>query len=185
VSLDRLWAPWRQIYIASVRSNKRTTGRARCLFCQKGQAQANETSQVLVRGVKAFTLLNLYPYNNGHLMVAPYRHVGLLERLEEAEWLEMLHLIQDGMARLKRVMKPDGFNVGFNLGRTAGAGVPGHLHLHLVPRWNGDTNFMPVIAHTKVISQSLREAYRALRHSTGAKTPPRLPPWVHRSPSPC
>ena len=120
---------------------------------------------MLIRGDKAFSLLNRYPYSNGHLMIAPYRHVDSLEAVHEEEWLDLLRLANDGMARLKRVMKPEGFNLGVNLGRVSGAGIPGHLHLHIVPRWSGDTNFMPVLAHTKVISQSLEAAYRLLRRA--------------------
>ena len=108
-------------------------------------------------------MLNRYPYNNGHLMVAPVRHVGRLEKLMPEEWLEMFELMNDAMARLKKIMSPDGYNIGINLERVAGAGIPGHLHLHVVPRWIGDTNFMPALAGTKVISQSLSSAYRLLR----------------------
>ena len=119
--------------------------------------------RVLSRGRLAFSILNRYPYNNGHLMVAPYRHVGRLSKLTSAEWVEILELANDAAARLDRVMKPDGYNLGINIGRGAGAGIPGHLHLHVVPRWTGDTNFMPTVAATKVISQSLGAAYHLLK----------------------
>lgn len=107
-------------------------------------------------------MLNRYPYNNGHLMVVPYRHVGRLEQITAAEWTDLLAVSQALTRRLRAALRPDGFNLGLNVGRTAGAGFPGHLHLHLVPRWKGDTNFFPILAHTKVISQSLDELYRLL-----------------------
>ena len=117
---------------------------------------------MIVRNTHVFALLNRYPYNNGHVMVAPYRHVGRIERLTSAEWSGMLGVIRRLTGRLERTIHPHGFNIGFNLGRIAGAGIPGHLHLHLVPRWNGDTNFMPILGQTKVISQSLDELYDLL-----------------------
>lgn len=154
--LPRLWAPWRSAYLSS------KPGR-RCIFCAAKRRAGNDRKRLVVaRGRHAFALLNLYPYNNGHTMVSPYRHVGDLERLRPEEWAEMLTLSQRLTARLRRALRPHGFNVGMNLGHAAGAGVPGHLHLHLVPRWNGDTNFMPVLGSTKVVSQSLEAVYRAL-----------------------
>jgi len=124
---------------------------------------------VLIRGRSGFCLLNLYPYSNGHLMVVPYRHVGELDRLRPEEWLDLHVLMRDAIDRLRRVMEPDGFNVGLNLGRAAGSGVPGHLHLHVVPRWVGDHNFMPIFSGTRVISQSLGSAYRLLRGSASGR----------------
>lgn len=114
-----------------------------------------------------FALLNRYPYNNGHVMVAPYRHVGTFEALRSEEWQEMFSMSRRVMSRLAGAIHPHGFNVGFNLGRVAGAGIPGHLHLHIVPRWQGDTNFMPIFGQTKVISQSLEEIYRLLAEPRG------------------
>ena len=117
------------------------------------------------RSKSAFVLLNRYPYNNGHLMFAPLRHVGTLDALTAAEWMDIWKLSKAFAERLSKRLRPHGFNLGMNLGRSAGAGVPGHLHLHLVPRWNGDTNFMPVLANTKVVSQSLEELYAILKES--------------------
>ena len=117
----------------------------------------------MARGRHAFGLLNRYPYNNGHLLMAPYRHVGRLEALRAEEWLELFELSGQLTQRLRRRLHPDGFNVGMNLGRSAGVGIPGHLHLHIVPRWTGDTNFMPVLSRTKVLPQSLDEVYQLLR----------------------
>ena len=112
-------------------------------------------------------MLNRYPYNNGHLMLAPYRHVGTLDAVTQAEWAEILGMLRFLMQRVSKALHPHGFNLGVNLGRAAGAGIPGHLHVHLVPRWNGDTNVMPVLAATKVIPQSLEELYKIL--TRGAK----------------
>jgi len=109
-------------------------------------------------------MMNLYPYNNGHLLIAPKRHVGKIEEINEAEMTELFKMTQK-MIKVLRAFKPEGFNVGANLGRVAGAGVPGHFHIHIVPRWNGDTNFMPVIGETKVISESLEETYKKIKES--------------------
>jgi ATP adenylyltransferase len=156
-SLRRLWAPWRSAFLSQPPARG-------CFFCAAKRVTAQDRARLVVaRGREAFVLLNRYPYNNGHVMVAPYRHVGALERLRPQEWAEMHTLTQAMIRRLRRGLRPHGFNLGVNLGRTAGAGVPGHLHLHVVPRWNGDTNFMPLLGGAKVISQSLRELYTLLR----------------------
>ena len=181
--LERLWAPWRNAFLTQAASSKKTT---RCIFCaakraaaaddrgghrgvSRGRRRESRTAQpearrhyVVARGRRAFAILNLYPYNNGHVMVAPSRHTGELERLTPAEWTEMLRIAQRLMRRLRATLRPHGFNIGMNLGRVAGAGIPGHLHLHIVPRWNGDTNFMPITGRTKVMSQALDELYQVL-----------------------
>ncbi len=156
--MDRLWAPWRNTFLSQ-------RGRRRCIFCLAKRARVDRQHYVIARDDGVFALLNLYPYNTGHLMVAPYRHVGTLERLTAAEWAGMLRLSQWLTRRLRVTLRPQGFNMGLNLGKVGGAGFPGHLHLHLVPRWNGDTNFMPVVAQTKVISQSLDTLYTLLTTS--------------------
>jgi ATP adenylyltransferase len=153
--LDRLWAPWRNQYLSR-------QGPKGCFFCAAHRSRMDRKHQVIARGRWAFAMLNRYPYNNGHVMVAPYRHVARLERITAAEWLDFLALSQTLTRRLQQALRPHGFNLGLNIGRSAGAGVPGHLHMHLVPRWNGDTNFFPILAHTKVISQSLDELYDIL-----------------------
>ena len=159
--MSRLWAPWRVGYISGLRrSSSKTT---RCLFCRGRSETADSADHLLTRGRLAFSLLNRYPYNNGHLMVAPYRHVGQLSKLTPPEWTEMLELVNDAMSRLDQVMHPKGYNLGINIGRVAGAGIPGHLHLHIVPRWSGDTNFMPAVTGAKVISQSLEASYQLLK----------------------
>ena len=165
----RLWAPWRQPYLVYARRRARFPG---CLFCEKGKSRQDQRNLVITRGRYAFCLLNLFPYNNGHLMAAPYRHVGQLDRLREEEWVDLFRLAADGIRRLRKVHGPHGFNLGINLGRAAGAGIPGHLHLHIVPRWTGDTNFMSVCADTKVVAQSLRSAQKLLRR---ARVPARRP----------
>jgi ATP adenylyltransferase len=124
--------------------------------------QDNRANLIVFRGNAAFVLLNLYPYNNGHLLVAPYAHTGDLAALDSAVAEEMMRITQRSIDVLQRVYRPDGFNVGMNLGRPAGAGLPDHLHTHVVPRWNGDTNFMPVVGETKVLPESLEQTYDRL-----------------------
>ena len=167
MSLQKLWAPWRQPYIT--RANRK--GSVGCFLCQIARSRRDTQNLVLTRGHQAFSLLNLFPYNNGHLLVAPYRHTGEIGALDERERLELFDLMDDGITRLKKVLKPHGFNVGLNLGRAAGAGIPDHLHWHIVPRWIGDTNFMPICADTKVVSQSLRAALAQLKK---VKVTPRI-----------
>jgi ATP adenylyltransferase len=134
-----------------------------CIFCAKPDDQDDAASLILHRGTHAFIILNAYPYNNGHMMIAPYRHTADLEGLTDDESREMMELCQRGVAALRRVYSPDGYNIGMNLGLAAGAGIADHLHLHIVPRWNGDTNFMPVVADTKVLPDALRGTYDKLR----------------------
>lgn len=141
-------------------SQKRTKG---CIFCLKPKQKKDAKNLLVLRGREAFVIMNLFPYNNGHLMVAPYRHIGDLSKLRDSELLEMMNLARRCQRAIAATMRPDGFNLGFNLGRTAGAGIADHVHLHLVPRWNGDTNFMPVLAGTKVISEGLAQTYLRLK----------------------
>ncbi|HTY08467.1 MAG TPA: HIT domain-containing protein [Candidatus Edwardsbacteria bacterium] len=157
--MKRLWAPWRMAYITGIDGPKDTG----CIFCVKPKQRRDEANRILLRGKKAFVMMNIFPYNNGHLMIAPYRHVGDLGKLRDAELLEMMTLAQACVKAMAASMRPDGYNLGFNLGRTAGAGIADHLHLHLVPRWNGDTNFMPVLGGTKVISEALEDTAAKLR----------------------
>jgi ATP adenylyltransferase len=139
-----------------------------CLFCELLAKGDDEASFILAREGVAFALLNAYPYNPGHLMVAPTRHVGEIEQLTADELLDTSRLVQRAVTALREEMNPDGFNLGANLGRVAGAGIPGHLHWHVVPRWNGDTNFMPVVGETRVLPESLEDTYRKLRPRFGA-----------------
>jgi ATP adenylyltransferase len=134
-----------------------------CIFCAKPQADDDEANLIVHRGERSFVILNLYPYTNGHLMVAPYEHIGRLQELPPETLTEMMGLAQRAMDRLEGVYDPHGYNVGFNQGRVAGAGVEHHIHMHVVPRWAGDNNFMPVIADTKVMPQSIEQSYEALK----------------------
>lgn len=150
-----IWAPWRMKYILSEKSET-------CLFCEKAGQKKDKENYILLRGKEAFIILNTFPYNNGHLMVVPHRHLAELEELSQEELSELTSLVMKGVAGLKQALNPDGFNIGLNLGKAAGAGIEGHLHVHIVPRWSGDNNFMPVVADTKVIMESLQDTYRKL-----------------------
>lgn len=161
--MDPLWAPWRSEFILR---GKKEDG---CFFCRyllAGPAHDRD-NLVVERGEQVFAVLNRYPYNNGHLMVAPHKHTADLAALGDGAALEMWRTAERWVERMRRAMRAEGFNLGFNLGRAAGAGVEDHLHLHVVPRWNGDTNFMPVLSDTKVISQSLAACWETLRASIG------------------
>jgi ATP adenylyltransferase len=154
----RLWAPWRYAYLSGAR-----TGKPRCIFCfGRLTAAASRPRLVLHQDPLAVVMLNRYPYNNGHLMVAPRRHVASPELLTAAERAALGELVSECVRRLRGALKPDGLNVGANLGRSAGAGFAEHMHWHVVPRWDGDTNFMPVLASTRVLSQSLLDSYAQL-----------------------
>ncbi|AMM54204.1 HIT family protein [Pyrococcus kukulkanii] len=153
-----LWAPWRIEYIRSPKYEG-------CIFCDFPKENRDKERLILYRGKHAFIIMNNYPYNPGHVMVAPYRHVKSIEDLTDEEMLEIMKLAALVMKAIRKVMKPDGFNLGFNIGKVAGAGIDGHVHLHIVPRWNGDTNFMPVIADTKVIPESLEQAYDEIKQA--------------------
>ncbi|HEV3407566.1 MAG TPA: HIT domain-containing protein [Gaiellaceae bacterium] len=151
----QLWAPWRLEYVAGADEQER------CVFCRAAEGD-DEAGFVVRRGEHGFALLNRYPYASGHLMVAPYRHEGEFGGLSSEEALEMHRLAAAAIGALADAMRPQGFNVGWNLGRIAGAGVVDHVHLHVVPRWAGDTNFMPVLADVKVIPEALEETRRKL-----------------------
>ncbi|MGB0097328.1 MAG: HIT domain-containing protein, partial [Solirubrobacteraceae bacterium] len=150
-----LWAPWRIEYITGSKG-------VECVFCTASAEEASVVERVLARGAHCFTILNAFPYAPGHVMVAPYRHVAQLEELTDDELLEMMQQARTMTLALREAMSPDGFNVGLNLGTVAGAGIADHLHLHVVPRWSGDTNFMPLLAETSVIPQALDATREAL-----------------------
>jgi ATP adenylyltransferase len=164
VANQRIWAPWRLAYVKDAAKDNEDE----CIFCAKPAAGDDEASLIVHRGDEAFVMLNLFPYTNGHLMVAPFRHVGRIQDLTAAETAEVMALAQRGMDRLEEVYEPHGYNVGFNQGRAAGAGVEHHIHMHVVPRWGGDTNFMPVLGDTRVMPQSLEDSYSAMRGGFGA-----------------
>ena len=156
--MERIWAPWRITYIQNTRSKKERG----CLFCRIKKERRKKDNYLLKKGGFSLVLLNRFPYNNGHLLIAPLRHIAKLNQLSKEEREEIFFLVNRSMEALNKVIRPDGYNFGMNLGKVAGAGVPGHLHFHLVPRWTGDTNFFPVVSETKVISQSLSELYQKL-----------------------
>ena len=138
-----------------------------CIFCAALDAGDDDANLVLHRGERAFVILNKFPYTNGHLMVAPYEHVAELQKLDDETMAEIMSLAQRGMGALETTYAPHGYNVGFNQGRVAGAGVEHHIHMHVVPRWGGDTNFMPVLGDTRVMNQTLHDSYEALKGAFG------------------
>ncbi len=152
MKLEHLWAPWRLDYVRTHQAD--ADG---CIFCDKPSAGDDAEQLIVFRGEEAFVLMNLYPYNNGHILVAPYRHEPYFDKLGPAVQMEMLQLMNRAMTIMRSEMQAGGFNFGANIGAAAGAGIEEHVHLHLVPRWSGDTNFMPVVAGTKVLVQTLRE----------------------------
>jgi len=154
--MERLWSPWRMEYIVSRKGEG-------CIFCDKMADSDDQANYILHRGETCYVMLNLYPYNNGHLMVSPYRHVPSLEQLEQNELTEMMLLVNRSLKALREAMYPNGFNIGINIGKAAGAGIEGHVHIHVVPRWHGDTNFMPTLSRTRVIPELLEETYRKLK----------------------
>ena len=154
--MEYLWAPWRIEYIQRATENG-------CILCQKPRESNDEANFILYRGQHNFIILNAFPYNPGHLMVVPYRHIANLQDLRDAEAKEHFDIIKKSLELLKEVMEPLGFNIGLNMGKVAGAGIAEHLHTHIVPRWQGDTNFMPVLSDTKVIPEALSGTYKKLR----------------------
>lgn len=153
--MEKLWAPWRMAYIEV----KKPTG---CIFCDKPQTGNDRDELILYHGQRCFVIMNLFPYNNGHLMVAPFRHTADIVGLTPEEQEEMMRLTRHCVRVLAEAFQPDGFNIGMNLGRVAGAGIADHLHMHIVPRWNGDSNFMPVIGETKVLPEMLGTTWEKL-----------------------
>lgn len=162
--MDRLWSPWRYQYVSS---GPAPSG---CLFCRKAEIGHEEENLVLCRGRYCYVLLNLYPYTNGHLMIAPYEHVDSLAAASSAAASEMMDLARTAETALRRVYQPGGINLGMNLGECAGAGVAGHIHLHVLPRWFGDANFLSVVGETRVLIEDLPVTWRRLREAFAALT---------------
>ncbi|MEE8340511.1 MAG: HIT domain-containing protein [Candidatus Neomarinimicrobiota bacterium] len=152
---QKLWSPWRMEYV-------RTPKEDGCIFCDKSESDQDRDNLVLFRGTDSFVLMNLYPYNNAHLLIAPYEHVDTTIDLSSKVSIEMMNLANESMKIIKMTMNAEGFNFGANIGAIGGAGIKDHVHFHIVPRWLGDTNFMPVIGHTKVLIEGLRETYDEL-----------------------
>lgn len=160
MKMDKLWAPWRLKYI-------RALNQKGCIFCRAKRKKGND--YVFLKSAHSIALLNIYPYNNGHAMVAPIKHVKDLSGLKDNELLDLMSTLNKAKGMLDKVLKPQGYNIGINLTRVAGAGIPAHLHIHIVPRWKGDTNFMPVVFGTKIISQSLGELLKQLKKCSTRK----------------
>lgn len=154
--MERIWAPWRIQYIRQEKPEG-------CILCEKPKQNKDALNYILYRGGKNFIILNTYPYNPGHLMVAPYRHVANIEELTEEERNEHFEVVCRSVRVLRQVFNPGGFNIGINEGKVAGAGIDDHFHTHIVPRWQGDTNFMPVLADIRVVPEALTETYQKLR----------------------
>ncbi len=155
--MKKIFAPWRIEYI------EEGNGHDGCIFCDFPREENDKEHFIIYRGDKVFVMLNTYPYNPGHLLIAPNRHVGSYTDIKDDEFLEIMQISKLFVEAIEKEMEPDGFNMGFNLGRTAGAGIDDHIHYHVVPRWNGDTNFMPVLSDTKVVSESLERTYNKLK----------------------
>ncbi|MEM4575870.1 MAG: HIT domain-containing protein [Candidatus Nezhaarchaeales archaeon] len=156
-----LWAPWRIKYIESPRVES-------CIFCVSSSEDRDRENLVIYRGAHSFILMNKYPYNTGHLMVAPYRHVKDLISLREDELLDIMKSVNMSIRVLNEALRPEGFNIGINMGRAAGAGIEDHVHVHVVPRWIGDTNFMPILSNVKVIPELLESTYDRLKKALSA-----------------
>jgi ATP adenylyltransferase len=155
--MDYLWSPWRYRYVTE---EKHIPG---CAFCHMLEENQDEKNQILYRGLNNFVLLNLYPYTSGHLMIAPFRHIGELRLADDATWSEMAMLTRKAEQAIQAVYKPEGVNLGMNLGKSAGAGIADHIHMHVLPRWHADSNFMSVIGETRVLPEALEDTYRKLK----------------------
>jgi len=154
--MEHIWAPWRIEYIKMEKP-------AGCILCDKPGQNSDAENYILYRGNKNFVIMNSYPYNPGHIMVAPYRHVASLDELTDSELHEHIEIVRRSTKILREVFNPGGFNIGINLGRVAGVGIDEHVHTHVVPRWQGDTNFMPVISGARVVPEALAETYHKLK----------------------
>jgi ATP adenylyltransferase len=152
---ERLWAPWRLDYIKGPKPDE-------CIFCAKPRLGDDDAAHIVARGERCYVMLNAYPYNNGHVMVSPYRHVSSIEELDDEHLLELIGFVQRSLGAIREAYGPEGFNIGVNQGKVAGAGFDDHVHVHVVPRWAADTNFMPVIGSTRVLPESLDASYATL-----------------------
>ena len=158
--MKHLWAPWRIGYVSALRRKPKG-----CVFCRMIREKKDARNFIITRTKHSFAVLNLYPYNNGHVLIVPNKHADDLAKLTGVEKKDLLELFESTKLLLDKVLRPHGYNVGINIGRSAGAGFPGHIHIRVVPRWGGDVNFMPVTAATKVVSQSLTMLYKLLSHA--------------------
>jgi ATP adenylyltransferase len=164
--MDHLWSPWRMRYLrGQERPATAPLGGGGCIFCDKPAQDRDAENLIVHRGERAFVILNLYPYNNGHLMIVPYTHAPSLEQLDTPTLTEIMLLTNRGLGALRRAYNPQAFNLGANIGVAAGAGIADHVHMHIVPRWAGDTNYMATVAATRVIPEDLRETYQLVREA--------------------
>lgn len=154
--MEIIWTPWRYEYVSHVDERKG------CIFCDAVSAEKDRENLILYKGVTCFSMLNLYPYTTGHLMIAPYKHTGTIEDLEPETLMELMILAQKSMKAIREAFSPDGFNIGVNISRSAGAGIVDHVHLHVVPRWAGDANFMTITSQTRVLPKTLDQVYEIL-----------------------
>lgn len=159
--MKKLWSPWRSKYIESFKPGAEKDGS--CLFCRIPSEDRDGENYLVHRGKKGYIVMNLYPYNSGHILVVPYKHCSTLEELDDSENLECMQLINLGIKALNTSIYPEGYNIGTNIGRCSGAGIDEHVHFHIVPRWNGDTNFMPVLNEVKVVSEMMDKTYEKLK----------------------
>ena len=165
--MDYLWSPWRYTYVSSALPADATSHRESCLFCRVASESDDARNYVVLRAERSFILLNRYPYTTGHLMIAPYADVATLEEAEAATLEEMMRLAQRAEKALRAVYRPSGLNLGFNIGESAGAGIAGHIHMHALPRWAGDTSFITTIGETRVLPEALETTYEKLREALG------------------
>lgn len=157
--MQRLWAPWRETYVSKIPIKKKS-----CVFCRLLKDKQDEKNFVFIRQASAYGVLNLYPYNTGHCLIVPNRHVADISALSTRQYHQLMDLLCTTKRLLGKVFAPQGCNIGINVGPAAGAGIPGHVHIHIVPRWQGDHNFMPVVSDTRIIPQSLKSAYQRIVH---------------------
>jgi ATP adenylyltransferase len=160
--MDYLWTPWRSTYMKEKRDQ------SRCVFCAAAAADADQENLIVHRGAACFVILNRYPYTSGHLMIAPYAHVSRLQQVDETTTSELMHLARRGERILEEIYRPEGLNLGMNLGEAAGAGIEQHIHLHVLPRWRGDANFMTSVANTRIIPEALEDTYTKVQRGFAA-----------------
>lgn len=173
--MQQMWSPWRSQHIESFQEKTSQENGDQSLFTRLVLEEKDEENLILWRGETMFVIMNRYPYNNGHVMILPFRQVAEYEDLTREEMIEMAATVGYCIRWIKYALRPEGFNIGINVGKAAGAGIPSHLHVHVVPRWNGDTNFMPTVGQIKVISEALQDTYRKLRQAIeklGTSIPP-------------
>lgn len=162
--MEKLWSPWRTKYIETFKPGNEP-GNGKCLFCRIPEENKDKEHFLLYRAKKCYIIMNLFPYNSGHLMIIPYTHASSLDELDQDTYLECMNMLNLSCKMLSDTIYPHGFNIGLNIGRDAGAGIVQHIHFHIVPRWNGDTNFMPVLNDVKVVSEAMEDTYMRLLES--------------------